>query len=428
MNVLKRYFQLILVVLAAGSIYPLVYLKQNYQETILQVFNMDLTQLNTIFSILGIVFVVGYFPSGLISDKFSSKKLLTISLLGTAAGGFWFAQVPNFTGVALIYCIWGVFSVFTFWSAHMKLVKLLSTPEDEGRFFGILDGGRGVVEALLATISIAIFAHVLGGSDAIADKKDALVTIIYMYSFVLVAVAILIFIFVKEDQKTPANDADDAPAKEKFHIKDVGLIFKNKYVFLLGGIIFMSYAVTWTIYYFGGFMETNVGVNAVKVGTVMVIVQWMRPVGGIVGGFLGDKIGKRKILSIALIGSAAALLIMAILPVGLGATPFYILVVGAAIFIYAIRGTYWSLLGDAKVDDKLIGVTIGFASVIGYLPDIILPLYNSALFKAFGDNGGYNAYWISNTVFGLIGVALIVLFGVQLKKDNAKEAALKKAN
>jgi len=34
---IKKYFQLFLVVLAAGSIYPLIFLKQGYQESMLQV-------------------------------------------------------------------------------------------------------------------------------------------------------------------------------------------------------------------------------------------------------------------------------------------------------------------------------------------------------------------------------------------------------
>ncbi len=39
----------------------------------------------------------------------------------------------------------------------MKVVKLLSTADEDGRFFWYLDGGRGLVEALLASIALAIF-------------------------------------------------------------------------------------------------------------------------------------------------------------------------------------------------------------------------------------------------------------------------------
>lgn len=416
---LNKYFQFLLVVLAAGAIFPIMYLKTNYQETILQVFNITLPQLNTIYSFLGIVWVVGYLPSGLLSDKFSAKKLLSVSLLGTAAGGFWFAQIPNYSNVIVIFCIWGVFSVFTFWSAHMKLVKLLASKAEEGRFFGILDGGRGVVEAVLASFALMIFSGVLGGSSDIVDKRSAMVAIIYMYSIVLLVIGILVTIFVKDDKKLAVQGKAETVKQNSFKFSDLSLLVKNKFLYLMGGIIFLGYAVTWTVYYFGGFLQTNIGVSAVSVATVTVIVLWMRPIGGIVGGFLADKFGKGKIVMSALLATAVCLLLMAILPSNSGTSVFYALVVGAGLFLYAIRGTYWSLIGDCKIDNAIVGSAIGFISLVGYLPDIILGPFNSMLFKTFGDNGGYNAYFIASAIFGVIGALLVMVFIRQTKKEKA---------
>lgn len=413
----KRYFQFLLIVLAAGAIFPIIYLKTNYQETLLQVFNMTLPQLNSIYSVLGLVWVAGYFPSGLLSDKFSAKWLLSISLIGTAAGGFWFAQIPSHNNVVIIYGIWGIFSVFTFWSAHMKIVKLLAKKEEEGRFFGILDGGRGVVEALLASLALYIFTKVMGGSTDLVDKRSAIVSIIYMYSIVVLVVGILVTIFVEDDKKSGSQSNAKADPKQKVKLSDFAGVFKNKYVFIMGGIIFMAYAVYWTVYYLGGFLQTNVGVDAVSVATIMLIVLWMRPVGGVIGGFLADKIGKGKTLSGALLGAVVCLLLIAILPTSLSKSVFYTLTVLLGIFLYGIRGTYWSLLGDAKIDNKIMGAAIGLISFVGYLPDIILPIFNSALFKNFGDKGGYNAYFIASAVMGVIGIVLVTVFTTLNKKE-----------
>jgi len=419
----RRYFQFALVVLAAGAIFPIVYLRTNYQETILTVFDMTLPQLNIIYSVLGIVFMIGYFPSGLLSDKFSAKKLLWISLLGTALGGFWFAQIPSYQHVVFIFIIWGTFSVFTFWSAHMKLVKMMAKPEEEGRFFGILDGGRGVVEAVLASVAVVIFAGILGASTAIDDMRSALIAVIYMYSFVLLACAVLVFLFVEEDsggKNTKQVDQPEAAQKEKFKLADLSLLFKNKLVFVMGGIIFMGYSVFWTVYYFGGFMETNLSVDAITVGQITVIVLWMRPIGGTIGGILADKIGKTKSLGGSLIGAAICLVLISILPVYTYRTVFFALIIICGLFLYAIRGTYWSLLGDLRMGNKVMGVTIGFVSVLGYTPDILLPLINSGLFATFGDHGGYNAYFIMSAIFGVIGVMLVILFGRMTRKNCAQ--------
>jgi MFS family permease len=421
MNKIRHYFQFALVVLAAGAIYPLVYLRTNYQASMLEVFGITLPQLNNIYSILGLVFVAGYIPSGLLSDRFSAKKLLAISLAGTALGGFWFAQVPQFNYVVIIFAIWGVFSVFTFWSAHLKLVKLLSTKEEEGRFFGILDGGRGVVEAVLASVALFIFAQILGQSLDVADKRAAIVAVIYMYSIVLAVVAVLVWFFVEEDSSRKVERSES----ERFRFADLPGLLKNKYLYLHGAIIFMGYSVFWTVYYIGGFLGTNIGVDPVMVGTVTVIVLWMRPLGGVAGGFLADKIGKANTIMLALGGAAIALVAIAILPVTLAPGVFFAVAIVLGFFLYAIRGTYWSVLGDNGFRNVVLGSAIGVISFIGYMPDILLPQFNTFLFNTFGDTGGYNAYFLSSAGFAVIGIVLAAVYKMRQRVEaRAATAAL----
>lgn len=403
---LQRYFQFFLVVLAAGAIFPIIYLRTNYQETLLEVFGITLQQLNTIYSVLGIVWVAGYLPSGVISDKFSAKNLLVVSLLGTAAGGFWFARIPGFGGVAVIYGIWGLFSVFTFWSAHMKIVKLLSTPSEEGRFFGILDGGRGVVEALLASFAVFIFSRILGDSGDIVDKRAAIVAVIYLYAVALTIVGILIWIFVKEEGPNTTLRAES----EQFRLSDVPRILRNSNLYLHGAIVFFGYAVFWTVYYIGGFLQTNLGAAPVTVGTVTVAILWMRPVGGLAGGWFADKAGKTGTIAVCLGGAAVCLAFMALLPVSLANGLFFALAIVLGIFLYGIRGTYWSILGDNGFENSRMGTAIGAISLFGYLPDILLPQFNSMLFNRFGDEGGYNVYFLSSAAVAAAGILCTVAY------------------
>ncbi|WP_281231936.1 MFS transporter [Flavobacterium gelatinilyticum] len=420
---MKRYIQFILIVLAAGAIYPLIYLRTNYQETILSVFKIGLDDLNIIYTVLGFIFILGYFPSGILSDKFSAKYLLVFSLLGTALGGFWFAQIPDYTSVIGIFSLWGVFSVFTFWGAHMKLVKLLSTPEEEGRFFGFLDGGRGVVEAILASAALFIFSHVLEKGETLADKTHALQYVIYMYSAVLLVVGILIAFFVEKEVAKPAKNAlsvidDNAQTEKGFDFKDVNSVIKNKFVYLMGAIIFCSYSVTWVVYYYGGFMEKNLKITPVTVNTIMVIVLWMRPIGGILGGFLADKLGKSVTLVFSLSGAALTLFCIALLPASTtNFNIYYILIILGGTFVYAIRGTYWSLLGDSRIDNKIMGTAVGFISLLGYLPDIFIPYFSTIVFNKFGPNEGYNAYFIISAVLGVAAICVVTIFKRETQKE-----------
>lgn len=408
---LERYLQFGLVILAAGSIYPLIYLKTQYQETILEVFNMSLTQMNSIYSVLGLVFLIGYFPSGVLSDKFSAKNLLALSLLGTSLGGFWFAQVPDYEYVIVIFALWGFFSVFTFWGSHMKIVKMLSSEDEDGRFFGILDGGRGLVEALLASLVLALFSGILGDSEAISDKKAALETIIYTYSSVLLVCSILVFVFVKDkSKKATTSETEQENQESDFKFSDLIKVFKNKYIYLHGIIIFTGYTVFWTNYYYGGYLQSNLGLTPITVGSIMVSVLWMRPLGGIIGGFIADKIGKEITIAGSLLGGCACLGLMVILPKSMPVMVISVLIVLAGLFVYMIRGTYWSLLGQSKIDTAIMGTAIGCVSFIGYLPDIIIPQMNTYLWDRFGNEGGYQAYFAVSAVIGLVGVFITMIY------------------
>ena len=415
----NRYFQFLLIVLAAGSIYPLIYLRSNYQETILEVFGISLENLNAIYSTLGIAFIIGYFPSGWIADKFSAKKLMSLSLFICGLAGLWFAQIPSFQMVLVIFIIWGIFSVFTFWSAHLKMVKLIAKKEEEGRFFGILDGGRGAVEAILAMVALFIFTRISGGDGS--GNVEALQGVIYLYSFVMLLMSVLVLLFVKDGSKASQNKEvieNSNKAKIKLDAKTLKKIVGNKNVWLMGSIIFMGYTVAWMIFYLGGFLQTNIGVSAIRVSQVMVISLWMRPIGGSVGGFLADKFNKSLILSGAFGFSVIGLLALALVPAIAPQLFFEAVIVFISLMINTVRGLYWSLLGDCKIDDSVLGLSIGFISLLGYLPDFFTPLISTMFLTMFGSFRGQNAFFVFGAIMGVFGILLVIVFNRSLKQKN----------
>lgn len=406
-NNLKRYFQFFLIVLAAGAIYPIMYLRTQYQETILSVFHLTSAELNNAYSILGLSFVFGYIPSGLLSDKFAVKWLIVISLLGTSACGFWFASLPDARSVLMIFSLWGFFSVFTFWSAHMKMVKMLARSQEEGRFFGMLDGGRGVVEALLASVALAIFATIHDAGDG-----AALVGVIRFYAIFVLISAILVALFIERENEMIAHcdtDTRKPPEAEKFHFADAIKLLGKKSVFLMGSIIFMGYSVYWSVYYLSGFLQSSIGLDALTVGFVMVLVSWMRPVGGFIGGFLADRIGRTRTVAGAILGASVLLGVVSAVPLGSSPFVFYPLIVALGAFLYAIRGTFWSLLGHAGIKAAVMGSAIGVISFIGYLPDIVLPQVNSFFHTTFGARGS-TAYFLFSAALGILGTLLVLVY------------------
>ena len=396
--IFRSYSQLALIVVAAGAIYPLLYLRQNFELSILEAFSITQTQLRYCSSMLGIIFMVTYIPSGWLADRFSSRKLLSFSLLATALLGLWFSTMPSYSSLLVIYGAWGVATGLTFWSAHIKLVAMLANKDQQGRFFGILDGGRGLVEALLATFAIALFAYILS-QDAGATKM-ALQQVIYLYVAVLLVVSPLVYWLL--DDREEDTDTSEESVKSVF-IDDLKDVLSRREIWLCAICIVCGYQLFYATYSFSAYLQQNFSLTAVMVGYITVAKLWMRPIGGIAAGFIGDWLNPEKVLSILLVLASLSLAMMAFVPASSAALLMIVLVLLIGLLTYGVRGLYWATLGGCNVPNKIKGLAIGIISVIGYFPEVYLPLLSAPLIENDPGGLGYKIYYLIVATCGLLG-------------------------
>ncbi len=123
---LLRYMQLALLVIAAGAIYPMLYLRQVYQSSMLEGLHIDNAQLGVLYAILGSAFLISYLPSGWLADRIPPRWLISFSLAGTGALGLWYATLPAYASLLAVFCGFGITTGLTFWASLLKRVKLLA--------------------------------------------------------------------------------------------------------------------------------------------------------------------------------------------------------------------------------------------------------------------------------------------------------------
>ena len=399
----RRYFELGVIVVAAGAIYPLLYLRQNFEVSILESFGITLTQLSQCYAMLGVIFVVTYLPSGWLTDRVSPRILLTFSLATTGLLGLWFSTMPSFSMLQVIFAGWGITTGLTFWSAHIKAVTLLADSKEQGRFFGILDGGRGLFEALLATIAVAWFAYAIESQGD--STRQALLEVIYLYVAVLLILAPVVYLALDDLKPDNGEQATGTPLKnDKSHfLTDLKSILKNQEIWLCATIIICGYQLFWATYSFSGYLQNTFGMTAVAVGSITVAKLWMRPIGAAAAGFAGDFFDRQHVLTILLVLASASLASIAFLPDIAGAFLVLGIVLLIGLLTYAVRGVFWSTLDSCNVPNRIKGLAIGVISLIGYSPDIYLPLLNSALLEAYPGRTGYAIYFVGLSVMGLFG-------------------------
>lgn len=416
----QRYLQLLLLVIAAGAIYPMLYLRQVYQPTMLQFFHIDDVQLGYLYSSLGTIFLVSYLPSGWLADRLSPRWLICFSLLATGALGLAYATGPSFDTLVLIFGGWGLTTGLTFWAAVIKRVNTIAGPDEQGRFFGLLDGGRGLVEALLATIAITLFAYVTqahGGTDAAGFRL-----VVHLYAFFCIALGVLLALV-----KDPAGASDRAAAAQRRTgsdrqgnvLTDLKTLAAIPELWLVAAIVFCGYQVFWATYSFSAYLhEGNFGLSATAAGFITTLKLWMRPIGGIGGGFLGDRVSKVSVLFWALVLAALSLVGLIAAPAHSPQAMLVVLVLFIGILTYAIRGLYWSLLDDCKVPTHCAGLAIGLISVLGYSPDVFVPLINGYVTQTFPGAHGYQLYFGYIAAIALCGAGAAAFLKYRLTRTH----------
>jgi hypothetical protein len=95
-----------------------------------------------------------------------------------------------------------------------------------------------------------------------------------------------------------------------------------------------------------------------------------------------------------------------------------ILAVLIGLVTYAIRGLYWAILDQCHIPARITGLAIGIISVVGYSPDVLLPLINGWLTQTFPGMLGYQIYFGYVFTVGSFGVVAALALRSRIAKRN----------
>ena len=377
--------------LAAESIYILPYvLARVFRPTFLDVFNLTNLELGGLFSIYGVVAFFSYLYGGVLADRYSPRKLLSISLIFTSLGGLIMMTYPSYLIMQLLFAYWGFTTVFIFWAPMLKATRAIGGVKMQGKTFSFLDGGRGIVASSIGLIGVLIFSILITedvSSLTLSEKQEVFKYVIGASSLIVFIIGIVVYAYLKIELK------DD----EKIgNIKSLLELAKLKSVWLISFIIlcaYMGYKITDVYSLYASEVMLFDEINAARVGALQ---QYLRPIVCISVAFFTDKNGN---INNILIGFFVMMLGSILFASGLIKVSmnilFFISLIIVATGTYAIRGLYFSILKDGKIPYILSGTAIGLISIVGYSPDIFAtPLYGYLLDNFPGIRGHQYVYLI----------------------------------
>ena len=147
----------------------------------------------------------------------------------------------------------------------------------------------------------------------------------------------------------------------------------------------------------------------------------MRPIGAVLAGFLGDRFHPVRTLGVAILLAGFSLIALLFLPADSPYTLLYFAVATSSVVIYGVRGIYWASFNTTRVEPKRAGLAIGMVSMIGYAPDIYMPLINTFLIETYGDTVGFQLYFGGVGLTALVG-GVAAFYLLSLSKSDIPDA------
>lgn len=393
-----RWLTLATLVLAGEAIFFLPFvLPRVFRPTLLEVFGITNLQLGWAFSAYGLVAMLSYFPGGPLADRYGPRRLMTIALVSTAVGGVLLATVPLPGTLMYLYGFWGFTTVFLFWAGLIRATRQWGGANLQGSAFGLLDGGRGLVAAVIGSASVYGYSALLPDdidTTTFEQRSAAFTQVIWIFTGVTSLAAAMTWWTLPEvaathrpigpSQRTGFQDAGCRDAG----FKDTGIqdakrrtsrwnglreVARMPTVWLQAVIILCAYVAYKGLDDVSLYAKEALGFDEVSAAYASTLSMWMRPVAAILAGFVADRLRVTNVTALSFLVLTIGSLVIALnlLHPGMLAS-FFVLITATSAAVFALRGLYFAIMREGKIPLRYTGTAVGIVSAIGYTPDIFM--------------------------------------------------------
>ena len=413
---MQRIIQIIVLIVAGEMIFSLPFhTARFFRPTFLDVFGFTNTNLGDMFAVYGITAMVAYFPGGVIADRYSARKLLTLSVVLTAIGGFYMATIPTGVSMALLYGYWGVTTILLFWAAVLKATREWGGNLSQGRAFGILDGGRGLVAAAFAVFAVAVMAGMLPAdveSATSEEQRAAFRNVILLYSSATALVGLMTWFLLPDSETGPSSVSLAGSMNGAFEALGRPLVWAK------AGIIICAYCGYKGLDNLSLYAVQVLGMNEVEGARLFAYASYLRPVAAVVAGILADRFVASRTIGIMFVILTISFGMLSIaVPTQGWLTIIYVNIIVSVFAVFAVRGIYYALLQETGTPPKITGTTVGIMSFVGYTPEIFFAPIAGRILDASPGIPGHQNYFLFLAAISLLGLAVVFYLVRTIKRS-----------
>ncbi len=393
--------------------YAMFYLVRNNLSTVAKdiegALHYNHNMIGSILAITAIMYGLGKFLMGSLSDRSNPRKFMAIGLLLTAFCNFAFGSVENYSVHLTLWALNGFIQGMG-WPPCGRSIGHWFSLRERGSMFAIWNVAHNIGGGLAGILAAYAASHF--GWSAAFYFPGAIAVIGSMYLFWrLRDTPQSVGLPSIEDYKH--EYAEGAP-QENIHEKELGTrelfveyIFKNKYLWMFAIANFFVYIVRYSMLDWGPtYLREMKGASLAGGGIAILIIEFGGIPSTLLMGWISDKFGGRRgmVSLLCMIPILAAFTGIYLTPAGyLHLDMLYLAIVG--FFVYPPV----MLLGVAGLDltsKKAVGTAAGFIGLFGYLGRTVQAKGFGWMVHHFGNQYGIEFGW-NMVIFAILACTVI---------------------
>ncbi|HCY04357.1 MAG TPA: hypothetical protein DHU16_02810, partial [Gammaproteobacteria bacterium] len=353
----------IVLVLCSQFAFSVLAMKGALLPQMLELWQISKTQFGLLMSIYGIVHNVFYVALAWAQDRFSPRVLIPVNMVFGGVTTFFLGQTNDFATLCFLFVMLSLWCEGAFWPAILSSVRKSTSDSNQGKIFGLLEGGRGGIELLQNALTVGLYTYLgyrLLGLEIAFMVNAVLMIVLGIAAWFMLPTATLL------------KSGSDQNAANREVLAGMSMTLRLPEVWLAGFAGFSVYLAYTSMPFFLTYLQdlhalpvlaiSIFGIVSTSAGRIGIAL----PSGFIADRFLGGASGGLRLglLGVAIIAAATIALTLG----GGGAWAAMALMSILSVLFFFMRALYFAPFGQMGLPPRFSGSVIAMAAFIIYLP------------------------------------------------------------
>ena len=387
----------IVLVLCSQFAFSVLAMKGALLPQMLELWQISKTQFGLLMSIYGIVHNVFYVALAWAQDRFSPRVLIPVNMVFGGVTTFFLGQTNDFATLCFLFVMLSLWCEGAFWPAILSSVRKSTSDSNQGKIFGLLEGGRGGIELLQNALTVGLYTYLgyrLLGLEIAFMVNAVLMVVLGIAAWFMLPTATLL------------KSGSDQNAANREVLAGMSMTLRLPEVWLAGFAGFSVYLAYTSMPFFLTYLQdlhalpvlaiSIFGIVSTSAGRIGIAL----PSGFIADRFLGGASGGLRLglLGVAIIAAATIALTLG----GGGAWAAMALMSLLSVLFFFMRALYFAPFGQMGLPPRFSGSVIAMAAFIIYLPSSFAYLLWGFILDNFPGPLGYAL------MFGTLGAMAVI--------------------